>query len=481
MDGEDRVNEFIKEYNKHVDHSFGKLFVKGMNYLKNKNLKAAYIQIDKAVKILRINAKWMEMFHEMYPDIQIDFKKEQNNYLKVRSKYWDKYIQQLEKVARGKITTELYMRAAWAKFEALEFLSSAQRTAYTKKRGVFSEKYSPFYLIKYYIRKVKTIYDEAGTNAIANNQFMRAYTHLHTLGDVILNEIVIAKHINDFMLYDEESIGQLYFDAGEAFFRAYKVIKDKYVTMEVGPVLQEFYIRTAVGDLFPELDHQPYPQETAILCFEKAREIFYRVGNRRRYLMAKDKLAVLKALTEDFEFVLIEDYISVLRIFSKYKAPFLQILNNVKRVKEKYIRDFFLSHLSILVEGFAVAEQIRFYGRSDLVIVKQTQFLQKEAIAEFKIWGVGNYKKVIAQLRKYLTDFENFGIIVMINTCKTSRKKQYVDKIIRADKLLVPDSIIEKPFEETHFVNFESKHYRDSSKQDTIKIYHFIINLGSIY
>ena len=69
-------------------------------------------------------------------------------------------------------------------------------------------------------------------------------------------------------------------------------------------------------------------------------------------------------------------------------------------------------------------------GYADLVIRNIKASLPEGVVFEFKVWSRNDYLFVVEQLLKYLTDFEPYGIIFMINSNKRSIAGKYRDEII---------------------------------------------------
>ena len=84
-------------------------------------------------------------------------------------------------------------------------------------------------------------------------------------------------------------------------------------------------------------------------------------------------------------------------------------------------------------------------------------------------------------MRKYVTQFEVFGIIVMINRYKHGIHEKYKDKIIERDSLYVDGSCHEESFPGSIFHFFKSKHNLMSGDEKTITIYHIILNVRSLF
>ena len=481
------INKFEEEHaSSNVDISYKEKLKTSENLEKSGDIKGAIALLIECSQIIYKNYAYLDTFQPEVDREIIDF-------------YRELYADILEKIANlmEKTKTPLeaiaehYIRSALEKFEILNSkLPKKERLAYQKHQDskvMFGEADSPFYKVKELLCKATNIYDELGSYYLSKNEFKSAYYSYCILGDIFLNEIDIGIRIEDDFLYSEEDIGFGFFHAGEAFLRASKVMKERFIAISYArPMIS--YLPDVSNKLFGRRNFSYPVEKISIICFEKAREIFYKIGERQFYLKSKDKLAYLKTETEDFEFVIIKAFIEIARQFSKNKAPFLRLVEKMSEVQESFVRDYFQSHINILIEDIAIAESTRTVGQTDLIIIRNDKISIKEAICEFKIWGRNRSHpdhsdlKVLNQLRSYLTDFENFGIILMINPNQSSIKDKYLEKIIKKDPFLINDSIEEQSFlEDTNFVNFKTKHFTDESKSKSITIYHFILNLYPLF
>jgi hypothetical protein len=133
----------------------------------------------------------------------------------------------------------------------------------------------------------------------------------------------------------------------------------------------------------------------------------------------------------------------------------------------------------VVINEVAVAESLKCNGETDLILFGKDNFRNiLESVSEFKVWPRNDYKESINQIKSYLTDFESFGIIVMISEGKDSIAKKYKEEIIDKDELLVPDS-----FEKLSFAGFEyfkTKSFSDQSKTKEMPLYHIILNAGKL-
>lgn len=349
-----------------------------------------------------------------------------------------------------------------------------------------SETDSPYYNVKNLLKKVESIYDELAFYYLSHNYTHEAYSYYYFLGEVLIKEIYIANLLSDDLLYDKEDKAFLYRNAGESFLRAYKAIYDKHIVIFYAPPMSPS-LRSNIGDVFGTGNIIQSPEKLSIFCFELAKELFRIVGNKKYYLEARDKLYELKAETNDFEFNISKLFVEISKIFVKNKAPFLKMLDKPTNIKEEYVRDYFLSHVNLMIEDISVAENLRTRGRSDLTIFGKDNFGKVlEVIVEFKVWGRNSthkdhsYKNVLNQLRIYMSDFEEFGIIVMINPNKSSIKDKYIKNIIENDEYLIENSI-EELYSEGAFVNLKSEHYVENDRSKKMRMHHFILNIQNLF
>jgi hypothetical protein len=349
---------------------------------------------------------------------------------------------------------------------------------------VICEDESPYYKVKKHLLKVKAIYDELSVHYISKNNYQYAHNYYFFLGEILIKEIYYSSLINDDFLYDEEDIAFLYYNAGKAFFRCYDIIEDKYIiTHYATPISSN--LQSNIPDVFNTGNVMQSPEKLAIYSFEKAKELFRIAGNRKYYLECRDLLYELKSKTNDFEHNISRLFFEISKNLAKNVPPFFKILNDHKKIKEEYFRDYFMSHVNLMIEDISVAENLKKRGRSDLTIFEKTNLGDvQEAIVEFKIWGRNanheqhSYKNVLNQLRIYMSDFEQFGIVVMINTNKSGIKQKYIE-IVKNDMLFANE--LEEPSNESAFINLRSKHFSNSDREKTINIYHFILNTRNLF
>ncbi|MEA2037414.1 MAG: hypothetical protein U9O94_07935 [Nanoarchaeota archaeon] len=346
---------------------------------------------------------------------------------------------------------------------------------------VVSETESPYYKVKELILKVKSAYDEVAVWYISKKDYRNAHNYYYMMGEIIIKEIHYGLEINDAMLYRDIDFSYMFYNAGLAFYRAYKAIKDRYIITHYAAPLST-YLRSNITDIFKNGNVQLPLDQLSIKCFEMAIPYFLKVGHKDFYLKSNDILNELKSKNNDFEKNISDLYLKIIKQFTARTNIVTKSLKKSKDILESDVRDYFLSHINVVIDEIAVAESTRGRGFSDLLVVgKNYRNEIINSIAEFKVWGRNStgehaYKNVINQLKGYLSDFENFGIVIMINPNKTSIRTQYISQIINSDSLLVPDSVDEH-HNDFGLINFKSEFYVDNSKTRKVKIYHYILNI----
>ena len=427
------------------------------------------------------------------PQSKQKYEEKSLEYLKLYSEIKEKIGFSLENI---KPTSELHnhrlkLSVADAYLTSLQYnFYYLQKTGVKSKIGeeisecVVCEDESPYYKVKELLLKVEAIYDELSVYYISKNNYKYAHNYYFFLGEVLIKEIYYSSLINDDLLYDEQDIAFLYYNAGKAFFRCHDIIEDKYIiTHYATPISNN--LQSNIPDVFNTGNVMQSPEKLAIYSFEKAKELFRIVGNRKYYLESRDLLYELKSKTNDFEYNISRLFVEISKNLVKNVPPFFKIQNDHKKIKEEYFRDYFMSHINLMIEDISVAENLKTRGRSDLTVFgKNNLGGVQEAIVEFKIWGRNanheqhSYKNVLNQLRVYMSDFEQFGIVVMINTNKSSIKDKYIE-IVKNDTLFADD--FEESYSESAFINLRSKHISKNDKEKTINIYHFILNTRNLF
>lgn len=145
-------------------------------------------------------------------------------------------------------------------------------------------------------------------------------------------------------------------------------------------------------------------------------------------------------------------------------------IDNKNSMKEEFFRDEFQRHISYLYDHTNAEIQVK-EGKADLSIKEDSK--SSEIIIEFKIWGRNDYKDCANQLKKYFTDENDFGIVFMINTNKSSIVSKYREEIIYNNSSYIVGTYRDKVFTEQKNLNcLYSEHTTLTSKK--IKVVHFI-------
>lgn len=158
-------------------------------------------------------------------------------------------------------------------------------------------------------------------------------------------------------------------------------------------------------------------------------------------------------------------------IYSMQTVPPKYLLEN--DFKEELFRDEFLRSTSFMFD--TTGESKRGAGRSDIIISVEEGTLKERVIGEFKVWGRNNHEEVIDQLLGYMSNFEDFGFVFMVNKNKTSIADQY-KQIIQASKDYLPNTMREQPLLKLKdvFKHYSSQHNLNGRIRH---IYHFIFDL----
>lgn len=160
------------------------------------------------------------------------------------------------------------------------------------------------------------------------------------------------------------------------------------------------------------------------------------------------------------------------------KTPpnFLKDFNaNMKgSLEEGDFRDELQRNLSFVYPGTEV-EIAYGDGRADLVI-KPLADPRKVVVVEFKIWGRNDYATVVEQLEHYLTSFQVYGVIFMINSNVAPIKEKYVDQAIFSSKSYLPGTFRKKPID-VSLLNLEHYYSRHKTAYGAEhEVFHFIFN-----
>ena len=349
-----------------------------------------------------------------------------------------------------------------------------------EKEGIksFVSTKSEYHKVRELINKAESIYEDLAVYHTAKNNYAMAHLYYYLVGELLIKEISYGKRIDDWMIYDNFEFGHIYYYAGLAFMKCYKSLKDKYILTSHGPPSVSF-IDSAISEVFSLGNKGLMPEQLAIKIFEAAKPFLLKSGEKIIYAKIQDYLYELKSELNDFEE-------NIKNLFVKISREFLDkenivIRKTTDRILESDVRDYFLSIIKVVIEEIAVAENAKKKGFSDLTVFGKDNFRNRlESISEFKVWNRTGYKEVIKQIKSYLTDFESFGIIVMINEGKEFINDKYKKEIIDKDELMVTDSFEKLNFGSTGFEYFKTKSFLDQEKIKSIPIYHFILNAGKL-
>lgn len=421
-----------------------------------------------------INDKELELKHQIV-DVNIKLSEVLYQWKPKSEKH---YYELLEGSAQKKII------AIQKLFDILQKKSVVSNVLLGVSNGVVCESQSPYYKIKTMLRNVQTIYDEIAVYYISIKDYKKAHNTYFILGELLIKEIHYARLINDNFLYDEESYGELFYWAGLAFYKGFNVMKNRFIlTLWGNPCIT--YLKSNIDDIFQNSNIQLSMYKLSIKSFENAKQHLLNTGEKYLYLKCKDYLEELKEQNNDFEYIITKLIQNISKQFTENQNYITKQLTKPNKILEGDVRDYFLSHINIVKNEIAVAENIRTIGFSDMTISgKEYSRTNPKAICEFKVWGRNSsgshsYKDVVNQLKGYLTDFEKFGIIVMINPNKSSIKDKYIEEIINNDNSYVTNSL-DNISSESDFVNLETQYYVDDTKNRKIKIYHYILNISNL-
>ncbi len=349
-----------------------------------------------------------------------------------------------------------------------------------EKEGVksFVSTKSEYHKVRELINKAESIYEDLAVYYTSKNNYSMAHLYYYLIGELLIKEIYYGRKIDDWMMYDNFEFGHIYYYAGLAFMKCYKSLKDKYILTSHGPPSASF-IDSAISEVFSLGNIGLMPEQLAIKSFEVAKPFLLKSGEKVVYARIQDYLYELKSELNDFEKNIVDLFVKISREF--LRKDNIVIKKTSESIQEGDVRDYFLSCANVVIKEIAVAESLKCKGETDLILFGKDNFRNTlEGVSEFKVWPRNDYLDVIKQLKSYLTDFESFGIIVMINEGKESINNKYKEEIIDKDELLVPDSLEKVNLGDTAFEYFKTKSFFDQSKTKSIPIYHIILNAGNL-
>jgi len=349
-----------------------------------------------------------------------------------------------------------------------------------EKEGVksFISTKSEYHSVRELINKAESIYEDLAVYYTSKNNYSMAHLYYYLIGELLIKEIYYGKKIDDWMMYDNFEFGHIYYYAGLAFMKCYNSLKDKYILTSHAPPSVSF-IDSAISEVFSLGNRGLMPEQLAILSFEAAKPPLLKSGEKIIYAKILDYLYELKSDLNDFEKNIVDLLIKISREFLRKEN--IVIKKTSGSILEGDVRDYFLSCANVVIKEIAVAESLKCKGETDLILFGKDNFRNSlEGVSEFKVWSRNDYKDVIKQIKSYLTDFESFGVIVMINEGKDSINGKYTEEIINKDSLMVENSFEEINFGNTEFGYFKTKSFMDTSKTKSISLYHLILNVGSL-
>jgi hypothetical protein len=299
-----------------------------------------------------------------------------------------------------------------------------------EKKGVksFCSTKSEYHKVKELINKAESIYEDLAVYYTSKNNYNMVHIYYYLVGELLIKEISYGKKINDWMMYDNFEFGNIFYWAGLAFMKCYKSLKDKYILTSHGPPSVSF-INSAISEVFSLGNRGLMPEQLAIRSFEAAKPFLLKSGEKIIYAKIQDYLYELKSELNDFEKNVIELFIKISREFLRKEN--IVIKKTSGNLQEGDVRDYFLSCANVVINEIAVAESLKSKGKTDLILFGKDNFRNNlESVSEFKIWPRNDYKDVIKQIKSYLTDFESFGIVVMINEGKEFINNKYKEEIL---------------------------------------------------
>lgn len=113
-------------------------------------------------------------------------------------------------------------------------------------------------------------------------------------------------------------------------------------------------------------------------------------------------------------------------------------------------------------------------GRIDLN-VKDKNDNNREYKFEFKLWYNDDKRQIVEQICSYLTDFNKYGFIIMINTCKQKKIEEKYENIVKQPEMKYQEETW-MPIKYNDYYFYRSIHEFNAIKE----IYHFIINPNRI-
>ena len=146
-------------------------------------------------------------------------------------------------------------------------------------------------------------------------------------------------------------------------------------------------------------------------------------------------------------------------------------LNEGKKNEDKwrnYFRDCFDDYKKLNFK--VIPEAIIRNDRIDLKVKNLSDNIEYKI--EFKLWYNPDKKNIVQQIRKYLTDFDKYGFIIIINTNKTKDIRKEYEKIATNSDTKYK----EKTWKPIKYNDYEFLYSSIHEIVTEKEIYHFIIN-----
>jgi hypothetical protein len=152
------------------------------------------------------------------------------------------------------------------------------------------------------------------------------------------------------------------------------------------------------------------------------------------------------------------------------RESFIKDLKSGKKKDESGFRNWFETYFTG-AEFEAVPEALKGNGRIDLKLKSKNN----EYKIEFKGWWNNDKTQIVEQIYGYLTDFNENGIIFIINHLKEKDILDEYEKIVVSDKMCyMPETWQDIKFQNTNFIYYKSKHLFGINPKT---IYHFIFRI----
>lgn len=450
------------------------------------------------IKSIQLLEQYAERVWKSYVKIKfLEYKYEQKEIIKEESlnlllKYGElnhKIGESLLKLKKNSIEQKNYFN----EMAAQKFIISSEKIFdFLQEKGVksdclieedkgiktFCSTKSEYHKVKELINRAESVYEDLAVYYTSKNNYDMAHIYYYLLGELLIKEIFYGQKINDFVMYGDFEFGNIFYWAGLAFMKCYKSIKDKYILTSHAPPSASF-IHSSISEVFSLGNKGLMPEELAIKSFEASKPFLLKTGEKVIYSKINDYLYELKSELNEFEKNLVELFIKISREFLREEN--IVIRKTSGEILEGDVRDYFRSCLNVVIKEVAVAESLKCMGKTDLTLFGKDNFRHNlEGVSEFKVWPRNDYLDVINQIKSYLTDFESFGIIVMINENKGSIKDKYKKEIIDKDALMVPGSFEELNFGGTGFSYFKTRSFLDENKTKDIPLYHLILEISHL-